>query len=260
MDTPNQGSGLSKKQERRLERQQIKQTQHAGQTTKRTGKRIVFWLVILAIIGFFVYAIGKLATSTPDISGLPTDIAITAADHTLGNPEAKVELIEYADFQCPGCGAVHPVIKQLMTDYGDKVSYAYRHFPLPQHAHAKPMARAAEAAGKQNKFFEMHDLIFQSQSQWTDSINVEKTINTFANQLKLNIDQFETDMNSSEIKNVVDASYSGGVSYGVNSTPTFFMNGSKINLPRGLTEFKALIDQALITTANATTPAPATTQ
>ncbi len=250
MDTPNQ-QPLSKKQQRRLEKQAAKQARHASGNTSRTGKRVIVWLIILAVIGFFVYAIGKLATSTPGTDGEQTDIAIAATDWTKGSPEAEVELIEYADLQCPGCAAFQPIIKELMTEYSDRVYYAYRHFPLPQHPHAKAMAYAAEAAGAQDKFFEMHDLIFENQRSWTTSMSVQTVIENYANRLNLDMDRFETDMESAATRERVESQRSAGARYGANSTPTFFLNGAKIALPRSLEEFKSVIDQAILD-ANAT--------
>jgi protein-disulfide isomerase len=244
--TPGQGEVLSKKQRRRLEKQQAKQTRHAGQMVKSSGSRIAFWLIILAIIGFFVYAIAQLATSTPDSTDTKTDIAITATDHTLGNLTAKVELIEYADFQCPGCASFAPLVKQITDEYKDKIAYAYRHFPLPQHQHAELMAQAAEAAAKQGKFFEMLDLIFKNQNTWARLINVDKTISSYATQLKLDTARFTTDIDSKEVKDAVSDQRSSGVSYGVNSTPTFFLNGAQMSLPRNIEEFRAAIDAALL--------------
>jgi len=257
MDTPNQETGLSKKQQRRLEKEKMRQERHAGQMVKSSGSRAIFWIVILAIIGFFVYAIYSLATHTPDVSNLTTDVIITADDHALGNPTSSVQLVEYADFQCPGCGAFHPIVKRLTTEYQDRIYYAYRHFPLPQHSFAKIMARASEAADKQGKFWEMHDLIFENQTAWALLPSADKTISTFVTKLKLDADQFENDIDSAEVKDTVEADHQGGISYGVNSTPSFLLNGVKIALPRNYEEFKALIDAALANNHGNTTSTPA---
>ncbi len=255
MDTPTTQQPLSKKQQRRLAKQQAKQQRHAGQMVKSAGSRIAFWVIILAILGFFVYAIAQLATDTPSVDGLPTDVALAADDHVLGNPDAKVQLIEYADFQCPGCGAFHPLVKQIVAEYKDKIAFAYRHFPLPQHQHAKIMARASEAAANQGKFFEMYDLIFTNQTRWSILSSVDETISGYVTQLKLDATKFEADIDAKATKDAVEADYQSGVSYGVNSTPTFFLNGVKMPLPRNMDEFRALINHA-IDAANA--PAPAT--
>lgn len=246
MDTPNTQQPLSKKQQRRLAKEEAKRLRHAGQVAKSAGSRIAFWVIILAILGFFVYAIAQLATDTPSVDGLPTDVALAADDHVLGNPDAKVQLIEYADFQCPGCAAFHPLVKQVVSEYKDKLAYAYRHFPLPQHQHAKIMARASEAAANQGKFFEMQDLIFTNQTKWSILGNVDKTISDYVTKLNLDTAAFETDIDTRATKDAVEADYQSGVGYGVNSTPTFFLNGIKMPLPRNIDEFRALIDNALL--------------
>ena len=242
-NTPQQP--LSKKQQRRLAKQQAKQERQAGQVVKSIGSRIAFWVIILAILGFFVYAIAQLATDTPSIDGLPTDVALVADDHILGNPNANVQLIEYADFQCPGCAAFHPLVNQIVGEYKDKIAYTYRHFPLPQHQHAKIMARASEAAANQGKFWEMYDLIYTNQTRWSLLTSVDKTISDYATQLKLDTAKFETDIDAKATKDAVEADYQSGVRYKVNSTPTFFLNGVKMPLPRNMDEFRALITNAI---------------
>ncbi len=253
---------LSKKQRRRLAKMQEKQAQQAGRNNRRVGGRILFWVITLAVIGFFVFLVAQLATSKPD-DGDPTqtDIAITASDHVKGLAGSAVELIEYSDFQCPACGAFYPIVSQIVDEYSDRIVFAYRHFPLPQHQHAKAMAYAAEAAAKQGTFWEMHDLIFENQNAWSPLLSVSKTIMDYATRLKLNLDQFEADLKSTEVRDFVDAQYSSGVANGVNGTPSFFVNGVKITTPRSLEAFKVVLDQAL-TTSNepaTSTPSPAPT-
>ncbi len=255
--SPNQGAPLSKKQRRRLEKMQQKQQHTNMRTTRKVGARVVFWIIILALIGFFVYAIGKLATSGSNITQPQTDIAITESDHVLGDIGARVHIIEYADFQCPGCAAFHPIVKQITEAYGDKIAYAYRHYPLPQHPHADIMAYAAEAAGKQGKFWEMSDLIYANQKSWSPLISVNKTISEYATRLGLDAAKFESDMDTQEVKDIIESGYVSGTRYGVNSTPTFFLNGVKIALPRSLEEFRTVIDTALLSD-NVSTSTPTT--
>ena len=128
---------------------------------------------------------------------------------------------------------------------GAQVRFAYRHFPLPQHKNAKLAATVAEAAGKQDKFWEMHDLIFQNQSDWSEEKNAAVIFAKYAQDLGLDLAQFQTDIASEEIKAKIENDYKSGVKAGVNSTPTFFLNGKKINNPRNYDEFKNAIEQAL---------------
>lgn len=236
---------LSKKQQRRLAKQERKAAAALNQGVKRSGSRIAFWLIIIAVIGFFVYAIGKLASSSPSDANLPTDIAIAESDHVLGTRDAAVELIEYADFQCPGCAAFYPIVKELLPAYEGKIAYAYRHYPLPQHPHAKIMGRASEAAALQGKFFEMAELIYANQRSWTSLPNVSSVIEGYAKQLQLDMTKFEADLEDTASRDAVDEDAISGSFYGVNSTPTFFLNGTKISLPRNIGEFRALLDNAI---------------
>ena len=128
---------------------------------------------------------------------------------------------------------------------GAQVRFAYRHFPLPQHKNAKLAATVAEAAGKQDKFWEMHDLIFQNQSDWSEEKNAAVIFAKYAQDLGFDLAQFQTDIASEEIKAKIENDYKSGVKAGVNSTPTFFLNGKKINNPRNYDEFKNAIEQAL---------------
>ena len=129
--------------------------------------------------------------------------------------------------------------------YGRQVRFAYRHFPLPQHKNAKLAATVAEAAGKQGKFWEMHDLIFQNQSDWSEEKNAAVIFAQYAQDLQLDLAKFQTDIASEEIKAKIENDYKSGVKAGVNSTPSFFLNGKKLDNPRNYDEFKNAIEQAL---------------
>ena len=128
---------------------------------------------------------------------------------------------------------------------GAKVRFAYRHFPLPQHKNAKLAATVAEAAGLQGKFWEMHDLIFQNQSDWSEDKNAAVIFAKYAQDIGLDLARFQTDIASDEIKAKIENDYKSGVKAGVNSTPSFFLNGKKITNPRNYDEFKNAIEQAL---------------
>jgi len=137
-------------------------------------------------------------------------------------------------------------LKKLSEEFGDKLAIVYRHFPLTSiHPNAKSAAFAAEAGGKQGKFWEMHNLIFENQSEWKDKRKPDEIFINYAQRLNLNIDQFKTDLASKEIRQKVENAYQNAVRLGLNSTPTFFLNGKKITNPRNYEEFKNLILQAI---------------
>lgn len=144
---------------------------------------------------------------------------------TLGNPQASVYLVEFADFQCPACKTVKPVVDNLLSQYKSRLIYTYRHFPLEQHTYAVKAAIAAEAAGQQGKFWEMSKLLFDSQDQLSDEL-----IMTFAQQLRLDLVKFKTALTSPIIKETVLSDRAFGQKIGVNATPTFFLNNQKLEL------------------------------
>lgn len=170
---------------------------------------------------------------------------ITVSDQIKGSQNSKIELIEYSDFQCPACAGYYPYVKEMMVEYGDKIKFAYRHFPLQQHLNAPLAARAAEAAGKQGKFWEMHDLLFENQNSWANNSKPNDIFVGFASQLNLDVEKFQKDADSEEIKNKVGNDLKNGLKAGVNSTPTFFLNGKTLN-PNAMSpqKLKELIDAA----------------
>lgn len=184
-------------------------------------------------------------TSTPQ-KAPQQDIQVNTTDHITANKKAKVILVEYSDFQCPACGQYYPMVKALLSKYQDKIAFVYRHFPLDQHKNAFPAARAAEAAGKQGKFFEMGDLLFVNQKTWGESNDPQKYFTEYAKKLQLNMEQFKKD-NTSAQDGKIEADRNSGVGLGVNSTPTFFLNGSKLSNPKSVEEFGKLIETELST-------------
>lgn len=150
---------------------------------------------------------------------------VSKTDHAQGNLDADLVIVEYGDYQCPYCGAAYPVLKELMKEFGSQIKFVFRNFPLSEmHQYARPAALAAEAANLQGKFWEMHDAIYENQQDLNESFLVK-----LAEQLKLNIPQFEKDRGSTELANKVDADFESGIVSGVNGTPSFFINGNKFN-------------------------------
>ncbi len=215
-----------------------------------TQKRIIIWVSVILVVGITIFAIWNVATSPTGIpaqntQGLLTE-QITDTDWTKGAKNPKITLVEYSDFQCPACGAYYPTIEKVFEEYKDRLSFTYRHFPLPQHKNALFASYASEAAGNQGKFWEMHNIIFEHQSDWSEETSAEKIFEGYAKDIGLDISLFKTDTKSVVTKNNVSHDKETGLSAGVNSTPSFYLNGKKMQNPRGYEEFKALIEYALI--------------
>lgn len=208
-------------------------------------KSIAVWggasvLVVGSLVLLSIYGNGKPAT-TPLLAN-----AITATDWVAGAPTATVELVEYSDFQCPACGFYYPWVKQLQAKFASQLKFAYRYFPLSSiHKDAQLSAEAAEAAGQQGKFWEMHDKLFDNQAVWSESDSAESIFSGYAKDLGLNITKFATDLKSDATSARVAADYDNGTSIGVNHTPTFFLNGKEIQNPTSYANFEELISQAV---------------
>ena len=149
--------------------------------------------------------------------------AVSNTDHAQGNLNADLVIVEYGDYQCPYCGAAYPVLKELMRQFGSQIKFVFRNFPLSEmHEYARAAALAAEAVALQNKFWEMHDAIYENQQNLNEHLLLE-----LAEELKLDIPQFKSDLKSSELKAKVDEDFESGVVSGVNGTPSFYVNGKK---------------------------------
>ncbi len=148
---------------------------------------------------------------------------VSATDHIQGAADAKVTLVEYGDYQCPHCGAAYSVIKAVQVALGARLRFVFRNFPLNQaHPYAELAAEAAEAAGAQGKFWEMHDALFEHQTQLGQPL-----IETLVKRLKLDAMQFAADLEGRKFQSRVKHDFMGGVRSGVNGTPGFFINGQR---------------------------------
>jgi len=166
--------------------------------------------------------------------------------HFRGNPEAPVTLEEFGDFQCPPCGNLSVFIEELAKEYGPHLRVVFRNFPLPNHKHAREAALAAEAAGLQGRFWEMHDVLYREQAVWSKADNVPALFNGYAGMIGLNLDQFKKDVDGGKTKARVDSDHERGDSLGVQSTPTVFINNRQVG-PNDKTpdDLRATIDAAL---------------
>src|SRR5215217_5817334 len=219
-------------------------------------KRTIPFLIILAVLGA---ALGSAWYLTRTIPASPvTPIAPTSSTaqgspvaqqkppavqgvpgaepaHTLGPANAPVRIEEFGDFECPPCGIFHPILEQMREEFGDKLQITFREFPLvPTHQHALAAASAAEAAGLQGKFWEMHDLLYEHQNDWKKEFDVRPIYEGYAKQIGLDIDRYKRDMNGDLVAQRIFADGKRGHSLGVKGTPTVFMNGREVpfeNLP-----------------------------
>lgn len=173
-------------------------------------------------------------------------LTIAPDEWVKGGKNATVTLIEYSDFQCPACKSYQPILDEVTTAFGNQLRFVYRHFPLSTiHANALPAAKAAEAAGRQDKFWQMHDILFDRQGIWSSSRDVDVILADYAKELGLNEEQFVTDYTSEAVREAVQADIDGARGLGITGTPSFFFNGQPIQNPQSAEEFKKIIQAGL---------------
>jgi protein-disulfide isomerase len=210
-------------------------------------RRYALPLIILGVTLVLILLIAVGSSGGVNYSAGRATAQPLAAEWLRGNPQSKVVVVEYSDFQCPACRAYEPLLAQVVSLYADKVAFVYRQYPLYQiHPNADLGARASEAAGAQGKFWEMHNVLFAKQSEWSVQPNAETFVLSYAKDLGVDVGKFKTDLSAETTKQAVADDYARGTASGVNGTPSFVINGVRLtNNPRSLDEFKAVLDAEL---------------
>jgi protein-disulfide isomerase len=149
--------------------------------------------------------------------------------HALGSLDAPIMLEEFADFECPSCASLHLVMKAMKAEFGSRVVVVFRNYPMPSlHKHALAAARAAEAAGLQGKFWEMHDVLYTNQKTWHEASDAAPLFEGHAAQIGLNLDQYRRDVKSETVEKRITLDRQRASWIGVNGTPTVFLNGREV--------------------------------
>jgi protein-disulfide isomerase len=197
---------------------------------KRYLPFVIVVLVALATIGSgaMLYRAKR-----PHVSAIPDDKTLSAksgaeSPHIRGNPDAPVTLEEYGDFQCPPCGMFSVFLGQLEKEYDSRLRVVFRNFPLTMHEHAREAALAAEAAGLQGRFWEMHDVLYREQDNWSKAPNARELFESYAGTIGLDVDKFKKDMDGEQAKTRVESDRRRGESLGINITPTLFINNQPL--------------------------------
>lgn len=216
------------------------------QKRKGASSQTIMYLVVglIAIVGIALVAIRLLPGSQPTV----TDVGSLDNFPSKGNPDAPVTVVEYADFQCPGCAAyanfTAPSIDRDYIETG-KVRFVYHYFPLSQHLNAIPAAEAARCAADQGKFWEMHNLLFANQQQWAERADPTQQFLVYANELQLDNAAFEQCLTNHTYRAEIQAAQQAAVQAQIQATPTFVVNGQQYtsqNLREGIE--KALAESA----------------
>jgi protein-disulfide isomerase len=184
------------------------------------------------------------------VASEPTKMAATAGAepaHARGPADAAVTLEEFADFQCAACAKLYPLLKSIESEYGNRVRVVFREFPLQQHRHAIMAGKAAEAAGLQGKFWEMHDLLYENGTAWSNAGDVRPIFEGYARQLGLDIEQFKRDQTSMIVETRISKDYLRGRSLRVKGTPALYLNGTEIpySQMRTIEGLRTVVNKAL---------------
>ncbi len=219
---------------------------------------IIFTAVVVVLLGGLVVW-ARISNPPIDLSGVENNSVVAASeqngnigDHVKGSDANKIIFVEYGDYQCPSCQGAYPNLNKIMDQYGDDIQFVFRNFPLTTiHPNARAAAAAAEAAGLQGKFWEMHDLLYANASDWQtqDATKRLEVFSSYATSLGINVDKFKEDLTSSPVSKKINFDMALGKSVGTQATPTFFLNGEKVDdatssgiVQGDLTAIKAKLD------------------
>jgi protein-disulfide isomerase len=213
---------------------------------------VVIATLVLLLGGIFLFTknSGNPNQATVNSSLLMPQNAVETSGIVNGNylpatPSATVTLVEFGDYECPACGAYHPLVKQALTDLAGKFNFVFRNFPLTQHANAPISSYAVEAAALQGKFWQMHDKIYETQNDWSNSTDARSIFIGYAKDLGLDVTKFTSDIDSAAVKNKVQSDLNDGLTIGINQTPTFYLNGQMLNLTGSANEIEQDVQNAL---------------
>lgn len=177
----------------------------------------------------------------PDDEPTSVSVAINDNDHVRGNPNGKLTIVEFSDFQCPFCSRFAPTVKQVLDEYKDDIRFVYRHFPLDSiHPYARPAAEASECAAEQGKFWEYHDSLFERQDEFSNDF-----WSKLAKDLGLNVGKFDSCIKDGSGKQKVEDDYQSGIAAGARGTPYTVIGTAPISGALPYASIKQVIDQAL---------------
>ncbi|MEW1983865.1 MULTISPECIES: DsbA family protein [Pseudarthrobacter] len=222
-------------------------------TTKPTDParkvRIVLWILLAAAVGAGLIWYAVFTFNKPEPAALQpvADAQVVREDsHRLTTPATeKAQLVEFLDFECEACGAAAPLVEELKKEYGDRITFVNRYFPLPSHKNSGQAALAVEAAAQQGKYEQMAAKMFETQPQWGEKQDFQNALfRTFAEELGLDMEKYDAAMAAEETKERIRKDIADGKALGVTGTPTFFLNGEKLTLNTEA-EFRQKLDDAV---------------
>jgi len=228
----------SKKEEQR----RIREEKQALAKRRDKVAGVVWKAALVVVLPLIVFVLYQGLRSNAQI---PSPAEVAANDHVRGPENAPVTLTLYADFQCPACGEEAQYIGRAWSQIGDRTRLVFRHYPLDTHRNALLAARYAEAAARQGRFWEMHDVLYGNQPLWSNSQEAASLFDGYAGQLGMDLEQLRADVDDPAVREKILADQRGGTRAGVRGTPTLFVNGRMVATPRSATEVVALVTRAV---------------
>ncbi|MDQ3239580.1 MAG: DsbA family protein [bacterium] len=212
-----------------------------------TGESKVIIGVVVTTVIVLIAGVMVMSSSQPPVPSAKVETSTTLHGdaYSKGPKDAKVKIAEYADFQCPACAVSFPIMKEIISDYGDKIYFEYHHYPLKQHAWSQVSAEAAEAAGAQGKFWEYHDMLYAKQNDWAESKDAKSIFSKYAAELKIDQKKFDEDLKNNTHRQKVLNSFNRGNTLSVQATPTYFVNGVRYEGGLNKEDWKKIIDPLL---------------
>lgn len=211
--------------------------------------------IILIAGGVFLMSKGSPGPATTTGTTVSSSILVPKDSNITGGIEngnylpasssAKLTLVEFGDYECPACGVYSGFVKRLITEMPGKINVVFRSYPLPQHANAMISSQAAEAAGLQGKFWQMHDKLYETQGNWSTNSDAKSIFVDYAKELGLDVNKFTTDIELQSIKDKIQNDKKDGDTVNLTETPTFYLNGVKITLTGNYEDLKKLVSGQL---------------
>ena len=199
---------------------------------KKTNRTLAIWIILAVFIaaivaGVFLFQARK---TEPGLQVAVTTKAGAQPPHLRGDPKAPVTLEEFGDFECMPCFILWPALRNLEKDYGEKLAVIFRNNPMPQHSHALDGARAAEAAGLQGKFWEMHDVLYLQRGKWTKAADPRSEFSEFARRMEMDVERFNQDFSGEVVTKRLRDDHDRAAALGLDRTPVVFINGKRAEL------------------------------
>jgi protein-disulfide isomerase len=213
---------------------------------KKALKPVIVIIILVGVAAGAAVYFSRAAEKPAESASIPTNVELKGGGHFRGPENAQVTLVEFGDYQCPTCGYYHPFVKEILNRYPDKLRLEFHHFPLAgQHRNAVLAAMAAEAAGDQGHYWEMHDALYQSQRAWSEAPNAEQYMIVLAGQVGLDVNKFMQGLRSPAVQDRIAQDVARASQLQLNETPTFMIDGKRVYIKPSTEDFVQVIEAHL---------------